>query len=430
MIMTIYDFSSAFYFQDNYDKIVMIEYVKKTKQITQKQINEESGIPVSNYQRAQKKGFSGYEDMVLRMADYLNIKTNLDEAQVNELDENFSHFYTCICFSRMEDSYFYYNLIMSKRDYFENSIMMIVIYMAQLIHFITDINYTRNLNIEKQEEAIFFLRDFVDKMSNEHRYLFYEYMATYAAIKKDAESVIHYARLTAYLGVNYPELEPTSNYHISFSYSLVGDFINALIYANKSLPKLEEQLNYNKAVMCRVNVAALYKKLGNIDESKKLLKKNLVYMSFNAIDKLRRATELNYADCLLMEFNYKDALKHYTIILNDIQKKPDYESIMAVYCMYMMNDKQKANEYVEYLEKQVEVNKYSEEYFSLIRYFRAYFNKEARLPELFKAAEEFMPGYRLRGSYIQDIAIAMHQGDFQKKFNKPIADPSLAEYIL
>jgi tetratricopeptide (TPR) repeat protein len=296
----------------------MIEYQKKCQQITQKEINEATGIPVSNYRRAQTKGFIGYGKMVEKIAEYLHIQTKIDPEVIEELDRNFSRFYTCVSFSRVEEAKLAFVSIEKNREKYENSILMIVFYLAQLIYYITDINYTRNINMKKQEEAVDFLQNFVNKMSNEHRFLYYEYMATHSAMKKDPENVVHYCRLTSYLAVNFVNLEPTANYHISFSYSLIGDFINALIYANKALPKLEEELNYDKAFLCRVNIATLYKKLGNIDEAKRLLKKNLVYVSFNNNNKLKRATLLNYADCLMMENNYKDVIANYTIITKDI----------------------------------------------------------------------------------------------------------------
>lgn len=428
--MTIYDFSCAFYFKENFDKLVMIEYLKKKNQVTQKEINESTKIATSNYRRAQLKGFIGYEEMVDKMASYLNIQTKIDSSIIEELDHNFSRFYTSVCFSQTDEIKKHFDSINEKRPLYENSILMIVFYLTQFIYYITDINYSRQMHREKQDEAIEFLSDFVDKMSSEHRFLFYDYMCTKAAIQKDKESVIHYARLTAYLAVNYPELEPTANYHISFSYSLVGDFINALIYANKALPKLEEQLNYVRAVFCRVNIAALYKKLGNIDESKRLLKKNLVYISYSKLDKLLRATELNYADCLLIEQNYAEALEHYNIILDGVLKHPDYESIMKTYCLYKLNRIDEANNYTIELEMLHKERNYNFEYLSLIQFFRSFFNKEDNIEQAYRTAEEQMPGYSLRGSYIQEIAKSLYEGTGTKKLTRLPLDSNPTDYIL
>lgn len=428
--MTIYDFSCAFYFRDNYDKLVMIDFLKKKTQVTQKEINEATKIATSSFRRAQQKDFVGYDDMVDKIASHLNIRTRVDQSIIDELDDNFSRFYTCVCFSQSEEAKKYYEIISEKRPEYENTILMIVYYLAQLIYNITDINYSRLMHREKQDEAIEFLQDFVDKMSSEHRFLYYDYMCAKSAINKNRDNVIHYARLTSYLAVNYHELEPTANYHISFSYSMVGDFINALIYANKALPKLEEQLNYERAVFCRSNIAALYKKLGNIDEAKRLLKKNLVYITFSKLEKLMRATELNYADCLLMEYNYEDALKHYDIILDTILKKPDYESIMRTYCLYKSNRIDEANEYTVELQLLNREEKYSFEYLSLILFFRSYFNKEDNLDVAYHIAEQEMPGYSLRGSYIQQVAKSLYESGQSKRHNKVIADTDLAGYIL
>ncbi|MGD9910581.1 MAG: tetratricopeptide repeat protein [Candidatus Izemoplasmatales bacterium] len=428
--MTIYDFSCAFYFKENFDKLVMIEYLKKKDQVTQKEINESAKIATSNYRRAQLKGFIGYEEMVDKMANYLNIQTKIDPSTIEELDQNFSRFYTSVCFSQSDEVKKHFDSINEKKALYENSILMIEFYLAQLIFYITDINYSRQMHREKQNEAIAFLSNFVDKMSSEHRFLYYDFMCTKSAIEKDRENVVHYARLTSYLAVNYPELEPTANYHISFSYSLISDFINALIYANKALPKLEEQLNYVRAVFCRVNIAALYKKLGNIDEAKRLLRKNLVYISYSKLDKLLRATELNYADCLLMEENYSEALEHYNIILDGVLKKPDYESIMKTYCLYKLNRIDEANNYTVELELLHKDKKYNYEYLSLIQFFRSYFNKEDNLDKAYRTAEEQMPGYALRGSYIQELAKSLFEGTNNKKQTKLPSDSQPADYIL
>lgn len=429
--MTIYDFSCSFYFRENYDKLVMIEYEKKQKQITQKEINEATGIATSSYRRAQLKNFAGYDDMVDKISSYLDIKTKTSQLTIDELDNNFSRFYTCICFAQESEAEFYYNKIIEKLPEYENSILLIVYYLAQLIYYITGNNYSSTLHRQKQDEAIDFLQGFVDKMSSEHRFLYYNYMCIKSAVNKNRENVIHYARLTAYLSINYQELEPTVNYHISFSYSLVGDFINALIYANKALPKLEEQLNYERAIFCRTNIAALYKKLGNIDEAKRLLRKNLIYITFSNLEKLKRSTELNYADCLLMEYNYNDALEHYDIILEKLLKKPDYESIMRTYCLYKLNKLDEANEYSKELVLLNREDKYPFEYLSLILFFRSYFNKEDNLDEAYRIAEKEMPGYSLRGSYIQQVAKTIYENvQGKKQTSKNVADSDLAGYIL
>lgn len=410
----------------------MIEHFKKEKHITQKEINEATGIPKSNYRRAQIKGFVGYGKMVEKMAKYLGAKTRVSQSVIEEMDENFSHFYTCICFSKIEEAKKYYDLIVEKFEYYDNSILLIPYYLSQLIYYISEINFSNTTNYPKLDEAVEFLKCFVDKMSNEHRFLYYEYMACFSAFNKDSEKVVHYARLTTYLAANYPELEPTANYHVSFSYSLISDFINALIYANKALPKLEEQLNYNKAVFCRINIATLYKKLGNIDESKKLLKKNLVYMTFNSVGKLLRATYLNYADCLLYEKNYVEALKYYLLIENDLLHKHDYESIMITYCLFMSEKTDQANEFVSKLNILANDKKYSFEYLTIINFFYNYFNHETEqiVESSYQLAEEYMPGYKLRGSYIQDIAKRLYEKNPPKKRTTPSRDTSYNEYII
>jgi tetratricopeptide (TPR) repeat protein len=418
--MTIYEFSCDFYFQHHYDVLVMVEYLKKVKQITQKDINEAADIPKSNFRRAQMKEFDGYDDIIEKMAVYLGIPTKIDRSVITEFDDVFSHFYTCICFSKFKEAEVFYKQIEGNFKLYDNSILLVPYYLAQLIYYVTEVNYTNKVNHAKIGEAIGFLKHFVDKLSNEHRFLFYEYMAAYAGMLKDHEKVVHYARLTVYLAANYPELEPTANYHVSFSYSLVNDFINALIYANKALPKLEEQLNYMKAVFCRMNIATFYKKLGNIDEAKRMLKKNLIYLNFNDIPRLDRVTYLNYADCLLIEKQYADALKYYDKIVREITKKHDYESIMLVYCHYQANLLVEGNELVQHLVDLNHKKSYSMEYLSLIQFFEAYFNKrpQEEIDRAYQTAESHMSGYKFRGQTIQDIATALYVSNNVKKPNK------------
>jgi tetratricopeptide (TPR) repeat protein len=404
--MTIFDFSCAYYFRDHYDIIVMIEYLKKINNLTQKEINEKADIPKSNFRRAQLKGFLGAGDMLEKMAAYLNIQTEIDPAIIAEFDDTFSQFYTSVCFSKINDFKKYYVSSTEKLSNYKNSILMIQYYLMQLIYFVSEVNYTNIINYEKLDEAIDFLQHFVDKMSNEHRFLYYEYMSCYYGFKKDPEKVVHFARLTVYLSANYPDFEPTANYHISFAYSMISDFINALIYANKALPKLEEQLNYNKAVYCRMIIATIYKKLGNIDEAKALLRKNLVYMTFTEVQRNTQVTYLNYADCLLIEKNYAEALKYYTLIERDFLKQPEYEAIMVAYCMYQLKQTETANAYIAGLEQLHADEKFSAAYLSLIQFFRAYFNRVA-IPEIeaaFKTAEGYMDAYKFRAQYMQDLA--------------------------
>jgi len=96
----------------------------------------------------------------------------------------------------------------------------------------------------------------------------------------------------------------------------------------------------------------------------------------------------------------------------------------------MLNEIDEANDFVTRLVLLEREKQYHIEYLSLILYFRSYFNKEDNLEAMYKNAEEYMPEYKLRGSYIQDVARSMHDGTFNKKQNKYITDPNLAEYIL
>ncbi len=430
--MTIYDFSCANYFKDYYDIIVMVEYLKKKQGLTQKEINEETDIPKSNFRRAQQKGFSGYGKMLGKMAEYLHIQTNIDPSVIAEFDENFSLFYTSVCFSKVNDFKKYYIASTEKLPLYQNSILMIQYYLQQFIYYISEVNYTNVINYEKIEEAIEFLKYFVDKMSPDHRFLYYEYMTCYYGFKKDPEKIVHYTRLTIYMGANYVELEPVAHYHVSFAYSMIGDFINGLIYANKALPKLEEQLNYNKAVYCRMNIAAFYKKLGNIDEAKKLLKKNLVYMTFTDVFRNTRATYLNYADCLLIEKSYQEALKYYTVIENEINKKRDYESVMIAYCLYRLNLTKRADEYVSELHELNQVNRFAIEYMTLVDFFSACFKKMpiAETEALFHKAEQHMQAYKYRGMYIQDIARDMMDDLLNRRTSKQPKIQTEDEYMI
>ena len=418
--MTIYDFTSDFYFKDNYALIVMVEYYKKKNQITQKEINDNMNIPKSNYRRAQQKNFVGYDKMLQKMGIYLGIPVNINLEIIRNLNEQFSLFYTCIVFSKFEESKSYFDNIVANFSHYDKTILLIPYYLAQFIYYLSEVNYTNKINYEKITESVEILESFLEKMSEEHRFLFYEYMTNYYGILKDREKVVHYGRLTAYMAPNFPDFEPTANYHLSFSFSLVSDFIDALIYANKALPKLEEQLNYNKAVFCRMNIAALYKKLGHFDEAKRLLKKNLIYLNFNDIPRLDQITYLNYADCMLMDQRYSDALKYYLKIQNEITKRQNYESIMIVYCMYKSGQSKVAKEYIDNLIKLNSQGKFPIDYLTLIQFFESYFEKGSTNEVLkkYKVALEYIPNYRFRGQYIIDLAQEIVDGLSASKSNK------------
>ncbi|MFA5006274.1 MAG: tetratricopeptide repeat protein [Candidatus Izemoplasmatales bacterium] len=430
--MTLYDFSCNYYFKDRFDAIVLIDHYKATKGITQKEINEKADIPKSNFRRAQQKGFSGYEDMLQKMVDFFGIKSPVEPETVVAFDDHFSQFYTCICFSKFDHAIPYYEKLMAIFDQNRASILMIPAYLAQLIYYVSEVNYTNKINHAKIEEAVNVLKDFVDKMSNEHRFLYYEYMTAYAGIKKDPEKVVHYARLTIYMSANYPDFEPTSNYHVSFAYSMVGDYINGLIYANKALPKLEEQLNYNKAIFCRMNIATYYKKLGNVDEALRILKKNLIYLRFNDIQRLNRVTYISYADCMLQNGNHKEALDYYLKIENECTKKPEYESLMATYCMYRLGQFERASKYIDNLLEARRMQVYPDEYLSLVLFFRAFY-EHASIEEIdnaYKNAEKYMPDYRFRGYFIQDVAKELHDELITKKATKPVKQVSSEDYLM
>ncbi len=409
--MTIFDFTCDFYFREGYATFLMVEYLKKKNQITQKEINEKMNIPKSNFRRAQQKEFVGYTKLIEKMAGYFKIPVDIDKSVIDDLNEQFSQFYTCICFSKIHEAKAYFDNMVANFSSYDNTILIVPYYLAQLIYYVSDINYTNKVNFAKIEEAVTVLEWFVEKMSTEHRFLYYEYMTSYNGIIKNHENVVHFARLTLYMAANFPDLEPTANYHVSFSYSMVGDFINALIYANKALPKLEEQLNYQKAVFCRMNIAALYKKLGNVDEAKRMLKKNLIYLNFNDIPRLDTVTYLNYADCMLMEDKFQDALKYYEKIEKASVKKPEYESVLIVYCLYKLKEMDRATEYIETLNALYAEDKFPIAYLSLIQFFKAYFEKgtATEIIRRYKAAQEHMAQYRLRGQYIQDIAQEMYE---------------------
>lgn len=430
--MTIYEFSCDFYFQQRMDVLVMVEYFKKVQSVTQKDINDATSIPKSNFRRAQQKNFEGYDDIIDKMAHYFGIPTTVPPSELELLNDNFSHFYTCICFSKFKEAEIYYHKIINRFEQYQNSILLIPYYLAQLIYHVSEVNYTNVVNHTKIDEASQFIKHFVDRLSNEHRFLYYEYMCAYAGMVKDSEKVIHFARLTIYLASNYPELEPTANYHVSFAYSLISDFINALIYANKALPKLEEQLNYMKAVFCRMNIATFYKKLGNVDEAKRMLKKNLIYLNFNEIPRLNRVTYLNYADCCLIENQYDEALKYYTKIIDSILKKHDYESILMVYCAYQVNQMDFANAVVHTLKNLHAESKYSYEYLSLVLFFESVYTKQPVdvIEKRYLEAESQFNGYRYRGQTIQEIASKVYNAAISKKPAKQARQPITDDIFL
>ena len=430
--MTIYEFSCDFYFQQRLDVLVMVDYFKKVNGVTQKEINDATSIPKSNFRRAQQKDFEGYDDIVDKMAQYFGIPLQVSKSEVDLLNDTFSRFYTCICFSKFKEADEFYQLILQRSHYYQNSILLVPFYLAQLIYYVSEVNYTNIVNYTKIDEAINFLKHFIDRLSNEHRFLYYEYMCAFSGITKNQEKVIHFARLTVYLASNFPELEPTANYHVSFAYSLINDFINALIYANKALPKLEEQLNYTKAVFCRMNIATFYKKLGNVDEAIRMLKKNLIYLNFNEIPRLNRVTFLNYADCCLIEKQYQEALIYYTKIIDTLLKKHDYESIMMVYCAYQTNQMDFANALVHTLKELHGEKKYSWEYLSLVLFFEAVFTKQSSeaIEKAYTEAENQFHGYKYRGQTIQEIAQKLFFATVVKKTNKPLKMPITDDLFL
>lgn len=124
---------------------------------------------------------------------------------------------------------------------------------------------------------------------------------------------------------------------MSLNFYFINDYANSIFYSLEALPRLEEDLNYNRAEYCQLNIAICFERLNNTVKSKDILNRIFLHLMIVNSPHIEYLAKLTLANCYVSEENYLDAVA----IFEDLEQNRTFRgenSLMILYCYYRLND--------------------------------------------------------------------------------------------
>ena len=330
-----FDFGIQEYFESNKHLISMINYYRKSLNISKKSLQKENNISHATFRRAEVTNFVAHIDILHKLANYFDIPIEIDKTVIDELNDNFNLLYTYLYLNDIEKMEYYYHLIEEKKDLYSNNILFTIYHFSRLVYYVGS---HKRVEFGIISESLEILKYFQGEMLDVFEFLFDDYTYCYYSLIHDEENTLKYAK-KVYLGVaQYGSLVPQIIYQMSLNYYFINDYANSIFYSFQALPKLEADLNYNKALYCNLNIAICFERLHNTIKSKEILNKIFLNLMSNNVPRAEYLAKLTLANCYVTEGLYASAIK----LFAELEAKRDIKgenSLMLLYCYYKLGSK-------------------------------------------------------------------------------------------
>jgi len=332
--MILFDFKIQKYLENNKHLLAINNYYRKTLGLSKKQLQKETGIPHATYRRAELNDFIDHPDMLIKIAEYFELPTTVDESLINELNDNFNLLYTYYYLDNQEKLELYFNKIEEKKEHYEKTVFITVYHFAILVYYVGS---KKRVEVDQIYESLQFLENFRSDLLDVFVFLLDDYYYCYYSLIHDEDNSIRYAHKVYVEVGKYPKLLPLILFQMSLNYYFINDYANCIFYSLESLPRLVNDLNYNRALSANLNMAICFERLDNTVKSKELLNKISLYLMTNENPRLKYLTELTMANCLVSEKKYEEAVPIFEKLqyFNGI-KWENY--LMRLYCYYKLKD--------------------------------------------------------------------------------------------
>ena len=388
--MVLFDFDIHEYFTTNKHLVSMINYYRKSLNISKKSLQKENNISHATFRRAEVTDFVAHVDILQKLARYFDIPVEIDKAIIDELNDNFNYLYTFLYLNDIAKLEYYYHLIEEKKDLYTNNILFTIYHFSRLVYYVGS---HKRVEFDIISESLDILRYFRGDLTEVFEFLLDDYTYCYYSLVHDEENTLKYAK-KVYLGVQqYNELVPQILYQMSLNYYFINDYANSIFYSFEALPKLEADLNYNKALYCNLNIAICFERLHNTIKSKEILNKIFLHILSNESPRVEYLAYLTLANCHVTEGLYEEAIQ----IFKDLESKRDIKgenSLMLLYCYYKSNKKDAFDMLAANLREDFMKDRYYVGYYDMVALIESLTrSKKSESLELFKIASKSFQFY-------------------------------------
>lgn len=388
--MELFDFKIEEYFKSNKHLISMVNYYRKSLNISKKDLQKENNISHATYRRAEVSDFVAHVDILKKLATYFDVEVEVDNEVIEELNNNFNLLYTFLYLNdvpKMED---YYNRIDEKKHLYSNNVLFTIYHFARLVYYVGS---HKRVEVEIISESLDILRYFRGDLLEIFEFLLDDYTYCYYSLIHDEENALKFQKKVYLKMHKYTELVPQILHQMSLNNYLINDYANSIFYAFEALPKLEADLNYSKALYCNLNIAICFERLNNTIKSKEILTKlSLTLMSQN-IPRAEYLAKLTLANCYVTEKNYPFAIN----LLDELESRREIKgenSLLLVYCYYKDGDMVSFNKVVSELKQDFLNDRFNSGYYDMLLLIESITTKKkTEILELFKIASESFQFY-------------------------------------
>lgn len=373
--MVFYDFKIQNYYKDNKYLLAIVNYSRKSLKISKKQMQKDNQISHATFRRAEVTDFVGHPEILTKLAEYFQVPSTYDMDFVNEINDDFNNFYTCLYFSELDRIEYYYKKIEAKKDLCRGSILYSIYHFARLIYYISS---PLRVDTDTMLESIEILKIFREDLLDIFDYLLDEYTYFYYSLIHDKDAALKLSKRVYLEAHKYPRLVPLVLYQMSINYYFINDYANSIFYSLEALPMLIEDLNFNRAISCYMNNAICFERLNSTVKSKEILDKLFLYLASNNNKRLEYLAKLTLANCYVTDENYLEAVEIFKELENNKKVKGE-NSLMILYCYYKSNNIKSFELLAESLHSELEKDNFFEGYYDLVLLLEAMISKNKKL---------------------------------------------------
>lgn len=385
--MVFFDFAISEYFENNKYLLAFVNYSRKKKNISKKQMQKDNLISHATFRRAEVTDFVSHPELLDTLANYFNVPTTYDLQLVQEINDEFNMFYTSLYFNDLDKMEEHFNKIEKKKEEMENSILITVYHFAKVICFL---NSPRRVETEKIYESLQELELFKEDLLDVFKFLLDQYSYGYYSLLHDAPTALSLVNEVYFAAKRFPKHLPLVLYQMSVNYYFINDYANSIFYMLEALPKLQDDLNYSRAISAQTNLAICFERLDNVVKSKEILSKLFLYLENNSLPRIEFLAKLTLANCYVTEKRYAKSIKLFEE-LEETRETKGEGSLMILYCLYKLGQKEEFDLLASKLHNERNKNNFFYGYDDLIYLFESFFvrNKKNTINKLTTAKKTF-----------------------------------------
>ncbi len=361
-----------------YRKIfIMYQYKIYKKDKRDFDVIKNVNVSKATFYRAIKVEFDGYEDLLVDVGKLYGLDTSIDQDVIDEINKLFSKYFNAIYFNERNIANEYYNLIQEKRDKYLNNILLITLYITELSYMLYEVNFTRTINRVRLKELYSDLSFFEGAMTEEQKFLFYTFSMILFMHTGEVDNANVYMKEALKYDNIFPEISAFLYYHISVFKRDQNENAYSLSYSKKAIEKFDEQLNYERSLMCRINLAVAYRRLGAYEDAEIAQNYCLMRVELGRDKYIEPVSKVTLGYIYINKAEYNKALD-YLINVSDLYKQENINQLYIAYCYLKLNMKDEFNELYEELKEK----DYQACYIPAMEFMQYAFNEEKNYNEI------------------------------------------------